>query len=151
MAVLRFGSAPDLAALVQLWHDMLVECDLTGTGLVSDWRERLYDQFQADMQAGSGTWFVAENDGAIVATCTAFRQIGRSNVLLDVTVMLAGMYVLPAYRGRGIARELAQWALAWCRECGCKTVRLHASQMGRPLYESLGFRPAPEMMRLDLR
>ncbi len=103
------------------------------------------------MEAGSGTWFVSERDGTIAGTCVAFRQVGRSNVLLDVTVIIAGMYVLPAYRGRGIARSLAQWALEWCKDDGCKTVRLNASAMARPLYESLGFKPAPEMMRLDFR
>jgi hypothetical protein len=39
--------------------------------------------------------------------------------------------------------------IAWCREQGYKTVALHASDEGRPLYESLGFQPTNEM-RLHL-
>jgi GNAT superfamily N-acetyltransferase len=151
MASLRHGCPADLPVLISYWHDMLEECDLIGSGLVSDWAERLRTQFAADMEAGSGVWFVAEEDGGLVGTCVIFRQMGRSNISLDATGMLAGMYVAPAYRGRGIARELLNWALQWCRERGVKTVRLHASKMGRPLYESAGFRTATEMMRLDLR
>jgi len=38
--------------------------------------------------------------------------------------------------------------LEWCREAGYKNVSLHASDEGRPLYESMGFVPTNEM-RLD--
>jgi hypothetical protein len=38
----------------------------------------------------------------------------------------------------------------WCRTQGFMNVTLHASDKGRPLYESLGFEPTNEM-RLDLR
>lgn len=151
MATLRYGCPADLPVLVRYWHDMLEECGLTGSGLVPDWAERLRAQFTADMEAGSGVWLLAEEDGAIAGTFTIFRQIGRSNIQLDVTAMLAGMYVAPAYRGRGIARALAEWALRWCRQHNVKTIRLNASKAGRPLYESLGFTTATEMMRLDLR
>jgi hypothetical protein len=43
---------------------------------------------------------------------------------------------LPEYRGRGYARVLMQHAL---NHLSGTTVRLDASDMGRPLYESLGF------------
>jgi hypothetical protein len=33
----------------------------------------------------------------------------------------------------------------WCRAQGLKTVVLHASDAGRPLYASLGFRQTNEM------
>ncbi len=39
--------------------------------------------------------------------------------------------------------------LGWCRDEGFRAVTLDASEDGRALYESLGFRPTPQM-RLDL-
>ena len=129
---------------------MLVECGLQGSGFVSDWRERLTQTFESDMAMESGVWFVAELERRIVGTCTVFFQTGRSNVSLDQTAMLAGMYVPPAYRGQGLARGLLERAIAYCRERGVKTIRLNASDMGRPLYESAGFVTATEMMRLNL-
>ena len=63
---------------------------------------------------------------------------------------ILNMYVEPEFRRRGIARELMQLMLAWCRSEGLAIVNLHASREGRALYESLGFKPTNEM-RLKLR
>jgi GNAT superfamily N-acetyltransferase len=63
--------------------------------------------------------------------------------------MILNMFTEPTFRRRGLARMLMQTMIAWCREQGYKTVALHASDEGRPLYESLGFQPTNEM-RLHL-
>jgi GNAT superfamily N-acetyltransferase len=62
---------------------------------------------------------------------------------------LLNLYVYPEYRRRGIARLLTETSVEWCRREGFVTVSLHASDRGRPLYESLGFEPTNEM-RLKL-
>ena len=64
---------------------------------------------------------------------------------------IVNVYVLPAYRRRGLARALTEAALAWCRENGVRMVILHASEAGRPIYAALGFTPTNEMsLVLDL-
>ncbi len=55
------------------------------------------------------------------------------------------IYTEPEYRGQGLARQIMTAILDWCRVEGFETVSLHASEMGRPLYESLGFEPTNEM------
>jgi GNAT superfamily N-acetyltransferase len=55
----------------------------------------------------------------------------------------------PAYRRRGLARRLVQVALAWLDEQGIQRAELHATDMGRPLYEALGF-AAHTGMRLEM-
>lgn len=64
-------------------------------------------------------------------------------------VLILNMYTEPEFRRRGIAHRLMQTMLDWCRAEGFVYVSLHASNEGRPLYESLGFRPTNEM-RLEL-
>lgn len=151
MPSIRPAEAKDVPQLVEAWHGMLVECDLVGSGLVDDWRERLGRNFEQRMASGEAGWFVAEEDGRVVGTAAAFLTSGPSNIHKDVSAMLAGIYVEPPHRKRGIARQLTEQAIRWCEERGCVRVRLHASPSGRPLYESLGFEPATEMMRLDLQ
>ncbi len=63
---------------------------------------------------------------------------------------ILNMYTDPAFRRQGIARRLMHIMIDWCRKEGFVRVDLHASDQGRPLYESLGFEPSNEM-RLDLR
>jgi GNAT superfamily N-acetyltransferase len=70
------------------------------------------------------------------------QQCRRATVL--------NMYVDPEFRRQGIARQLMQTMIGWCRNQGFVHVSLHASKFGRPLYESLGFEPTTEM-RLKLK
>ena len=51
----------------------------------------------------------------------------------------------PAYRRRGIARQMMQTILRWLADRGIKHVTLHATGAGRPLYEQLGFVDGNEM------
>ncbi len=151
MLAYRRGVAADIPVLVQFWHDMLLESKVAGSGFVSDWRRRLEADFARQMDAGAMEWFVAEEDGHIVGTAAAFLSYSAGNALLDLQVTLAGIYTVPGHRRRGIARELTQRAIAWCKERECVRIRLQASEAGRPLYESFGFRTFHESMKLDLR
>jgi GNAT superfamily N-acetyltransferase len=58
---------------------------------------------------------------------------------------ICNVYTEPEYRRRGLARQLMETMLAWCRAEGFAAVNLHASQAGRPVYEKLGFEPTNEM------
>lgn len=48
---------------------------------------------------------------------------------------------LPGWRRRGLARALVEHVLADAHHRGARTSTLQSTPMGRPLYESLGFRP----------
>jgi GNAT superfamily N-acetyltransferase len=58
---------------------------------------------------------------------------------------IQNVYVQPRFRRRGIAREMMQTLLAWCRAEELDSVSLHASDEGYPLYIQLGFLPTNEM------
>lgn len=63
---------------------------------------------------------------------------------------ILNVYTDPDYRRRGIARQLMQRMIDWCKREGFVRVTLQASEAGRHLYESLGFEDSNEM-RLNLR
>ena len=76
--------------------------------------------------------FAIECDGEVQATTTAVCY-GRE--LAWIGMVLTD----PAYRGRGLARRLMEHALDYLRGRGVRWVKLDATDMGRPLYERLGF------------
>jgi len=66
----------------------------------------------------------------------------------DLTRRLAylhSVYTELAHRRRGLARRIVETALETCRAQGLRRLMLHASEEGRPLYDSLGFLPTNEM------
>ena len=63
---------------------------------------------------------------------------------------ILNVYTDREYRRRGVARQIMQTMIDWCRAEGFAQVALHASPDGRPLYESLGFAVSNEM-KLTLR
>lgn len=58
---------------------------------------------------------------------------------------VVNMFTEPTHRRRGLARRLMDTMLEWCRAEGMHQLYLHASDHGRPLYESLGFTATNEM------
>jgi GNAT superfamily N-acetyltransferase len=52
----------------------------------------------------------------------------------------------PSFRRRGIARRVMHRMIEWLTEQGIHKITLHTSEMGRPLYEELGFVTGNEML-----
>jgi ribosomal protein S18 acetylase RimI-like enzyme len=87
-------------------------------------------------------WF-AETDGRPVASAGLLwfahppgrvNTVGREAYILNV-------YTKPEARRRGIARALMEKVVKEARSAGARRIWLRASDEGRPLYESMGFRP----------
>jgi GNAT superfamily N-acetyltransferase len=64
-----------------------------------------------------------------------------------VTPYLLSMYTEPDSRGLGVASEVVETAVEWCRSNGYPQLRLHASEMGRKVYLKHGFQRTWEMRR----
>src|SRR5579875_3518014 len=99
---------------------------------------------RAALDDGSYYSVLAEADGSGV--------VGGAGVLIvpwpgqvPRRAWIQNVYVLPAFRRRGIARQLMHTLLDWCRGAGLDSVSLHASDEGYPLYLELGFLPTNEM------
>jgi GNAT superfamily N-acetyltransferase len=75
--------------------------------------------------------FVAELDGVSVGTVTTCR--------FELVAWVAMMLVDKSFRSHGIGRALMRRALDDLDSAGIRTIRLDATPLGRPLYESLDF------------
>lgn len=63
---------------------------------------------------------------------------------------VGNLWVDPRHRRRGVASAMMTEVLAWCRAEDMDRVVLNPSEMGRGVYARLGFRPAADLLRLDL-
>jgi GNAT superfamily N-acetyltransferase len=98
------------------------------------------------------SWLAETADGHVVAgTGVAISAWpGSPGDPTGKRALVLNVYTEPEFRRRGIARQLMEIVIAWCREQGLRSVSLHASDFGRALYEDLGFRQTNEM-RLYLK
>ena len=99
--------------------------------VVTDWQ-----RFLAMQPDGC---LIAELDGVAVGTTvvTAF----------DAVAWISMVLVEQSFRGRGVGKALMNRAVQVAEELGCTTIRLDATPLGQPLYESLGFVPQYELTR----
>lgn len=99
--------------------------------IAANWNQTPEDWYRV-MQLTPESCRCIENDGRIVATAS----------LLPYGTRLAwiGMVLTrPEYRRQGLARQLMEDAMATAERSGVRTLKLDATDEGRPLYESLGF------------
>jgi N-acetylglutamate synthase-like GNAT family acetyltransferase len=116
--------------------DWTAEGDLADVGAIND---RAYgyggDWFSralTELPAGEVRIYVARRDGEAVG-CSAIVDNGTNCEVQMVAV-------LPEARGDGISGKLIAHGLADAVERGARTSTLVATQLGRPVYERLGFR-----------
>ncbi len=91
-----------------------------------DWRRLL--------QSPPRGCFGALIEGRLIGTVTT---VAYGTELAWIGMML----VDPDYRRRGLGTRLMQAALEHLQRIGVNSIKLDATPAGRPLYESLGFRP----------
>lgn len=96
-------------------------------------------------------WFAVARDESIAAGLGLwilddwFPSVIPSGGIVEERAYLLNVYTTPEHRMKGLSRMLVKTSLDWCLGRGLKMVSLHASQFGRPLYESLGFLNTSEM------
>jgi ribosomal protein S18 acetylase RimI-like enzyme len=142
----REATTVDIPALAKLRWEMEVERH--GTQFSLEVYTEAFDRaMRADMERGSFRAWVAEAEGSLVACVVLlwspfpphFEQIGRKRGFVS------SVYTRPEYRRSGIGRTLMRMLLDASRQLGVTRLVLWASDMGRPLYEELGFTPSRAM------
>ncbi len=86
-------------------------------------------------------WFAEDRSGEVVA-CSAlsFYYLPPKPFNLDGKYgYISSMYTKEGHRRRGLARQLLQAILEYAKDTGLRCVKLHASEVGEPLYASAGF------------
>jgi len=149
---IRRGTLNDIPAIVHHRLGMMLEM-----GLATPSECAAYDpEFRAfalkEISSGNFNSFLAETESGKVVSGGAVYIVpwpGNPSDRLQKRIFILNVFTEPEFRRRGIARGLVGAMLSWCRAQGFHSVRLAASDTGRPLYQSIGFFTTNEM-KLEL-
>ena len=95
-------------------------------------------------------WIADENGEAVAsAGLLVLPAIPRPGGRSAHEGRVHSVFVVEAARRRGIARAMMHVLLDYARAAGLQRLKLHPSEVSRPLYASLGFTPIDEL-GLDL-
>lgn len=140
------AKAYDAAALADLRAASLIEMSLLDA---SD-RERFTIEARGELfrmlrEERIAAWLLVDGDRAVgCATALFWMRLPYPNGMMHAEI--AGVYVDPAYRGRGFARELIRDAIDAARGRGARNVVLHARPGTEDLYRGMGFVGSNEMV-----
>ena len=133
---------------LSMWRDILPSpaVPAAGTG------ERTLEWITEKLSSGELVGFIAKTEEGQVAGsgCIWIREQAPlpMSQFLEVPYLMS-LYTEREFRRRGVARLIVEAAIAWCRAHDYDRVNLDASEEGKSLYETLGFKPGYGM-RLQL-
>ncbi|SRR5690349_18221966 len=139
---------PVLSQLAELRTAWAVE---QGGAAAEGFEERL-GAWWAAQHGHRHAWLVHDDGGRPVAmgNVAVFDRMPRPGMPDARWAYVGNVWVDPAHRRRGVATLLMRAVVAWCRAEQMERIVLNPSEESLPLYRSLGFRAADDLMRLDL-
>ncbi len=149
--IYRRATLKDIDELVECRLEMRLEREAGNMAMgIEEFRSRNYDYFKNHLPDNSFISWIALDEGNIVATsglCFFSAPPTFSNPSGN-TAYVMNIYTKPGYRNRGLASKLMGHIIREAKSRKCGKLTLHASDMGRPIYEKLGFRNVGGNMEL---
>lgn len=149
----RASTASEDAAIAQHFYAMWRDLGVSADGIQPGWRDMALEFIATARQTLDYQAFVAEVNGAIIASAGGQRFSGLYPLILSPAQRqygyIWGVYVEPAYRHQGVATRLTQLVVDHLKAIGCTKVVLNAAPKARSLYASLGFCDS-NLMELEL-
>jgi GNAT superfamily N-acetyltransferase len=144
---LREARSQDLSTIAEFWLAMFEEVGKhREEEFAPGWRDRFVTYFTGRIERAEAAYYLAEDRGRIAGTAGALLTDGYPSAIHKIrSGYVFGVYVLPEYRGQGLATRLTERTVAFLQAKHPWAIRLHASPYGRPIYERLGFTPTNEM------
>jgi GNAT superfamily N-acetyltransferase len=115
---------------------------------------RMTERFRAWLRprlvSGEVRGFVLEEHGVPTASALVWlrEQLPVPVSELDLRGQVFNVFVEPAHRGRGLARQLMEHLEAQAAVWGVEILELHASKDAERLYASMGYEPTSEMRKV---
>lgn len=141
---LRAASTSDARDLARLRYASLIELGIAEAHAPHFERDAANAFARMLATRELAAWLLVAEGRIAGSACTLFwNRLPYPGTSLHAE--LAGVYVAPAYRRRGIARELCREAIAASRARGARRIVVHPSAAGSGLYAELGFTAGNEL------
>lgn len=117
-----------------------------------DLRPALRDYYMRHMKDGTFVSWIAEDEGKIIGTSgmSFVEKPPYFGCPSGKMGLLSSMFTNPAYRRKGIAKELLHRVVEEAKNYGFGTVQITASDMGVKLYTAYGFTHNGNFMQYKL-
>ena len=152
---LREASCTDISIMAAHHKKMFEEIwELKGEHLetvISEEIEKAYTQkLETEMESGICKAWVIEDKGKIVSSgaITLVSFVPNPSDLSCNVAYLHSMYTEKPHRNKKYAQRIIHNVIKHCNSNGIKRILLNASDEGKPVYQKIGFRSAPDTMRL---
>lgn len=140
----------DIRSLMSIRLDMLREINNLPDSYTID--KLLIDESIRYFPEGNQTTVLAF-DGEEAVGCASISYIRIMPTFSHPTgnrAHLMNVYTKAGYRRKGISKKMVTMLIDEAKEKGVTEISLDATEMGRPLYESLGFAASNECMVMTL-
>lgn len=151
---IRIATKDDITELVELRIELLQEV----RGEVTDdcldtYRDYLGNYFQKHLIEDTFLAWLAVDEQETIIASSSLAIIVKQPQLWNLTgeeSYIFNMYTKPEWRRKGIGKILLEKLLEESKKRGIKKVTLHATPVGRLLYEKYGFKNSESTMILYL-
>lgn len=153
MPTIRRAGVEDMETVIDLRMAFLQEMQPGACGSEVQQMLDLTRQYVVDkLSKGEFLVWFAEEEGQIIGTSglVFFHRPPLFQHLSELRAYVLNMYTLPEWRGKGVATMLLQHMIEYVKTTPARHVSLHATELGRPVYERLGFVASSAEMRLSL-
>ena len=149
----RKANIDDVAILAKIRSIFLMEAgDIASEIERSNVEIAIKQYFKSTLENDNFVAWLAIYENDIIATSgLSFSVVPPSFKCLDGKVAyIMNMYTIPEYRKQGIGTKLLKRTVDEAKKRGYKRITLHATDMGRALYEKYGFKDSHGYMVLDI-
>lgn len=148
--IYRKTTKADMKILMKLRLEMFRE--VNGLSGEYEYDENFIFESRRYFESGEQTTVIA-SDGETLVGCASLSYTWIMPTFSHPTgnrAHLMNVYTRADYRRRGISKKMVEILIDESKENGVTEISLDATEMGRPLYESLGFKASDSCMVMDL-
>ena len=148
--IYRKTTKADMKILVKLRLEMLRE--VNGLSGEYEYDENFISESRRYFESGEQTTVIA-SDGETLVGCASLSYTWIMPTFSHPTgnrAHLMNVYTRADYRRRGISKKMVEILIDEAKENGVTEISLDATEIGRPLYEVLGFQASDSCMVMEL-